>query len=159
MISISDHKKLFLLRHSDAEYISKSGKDFDRKLSQEGEQKILRYKEKYQHILHVDAVFCSSSLRTRETLRLLNLPINACSLHDELYTATTYELISFLEAIPTHVNSILLVGHNPGLSDLVSYLIDEQMDMNPFQLVEIELEILEWNLISKGIGTEKRNIF
>lgn len=45
MISISDHKKVFLLRHSDAEYISKSGTDFDRKLSQEGQQKILHYKE------------------------------------------------------------------------------------------------------------------
>ena len=158
MISISDHKKVFLLRHSDAEYISKSGTDFDRNLSQEGQQKILNYKEKYQHVLNVEAVFCSSSHRTRETLRLLNLPINACSFHDELYGATTYELISFLQAIPPFATSVLLVGHNPGLSDLVSYLIDERIDMNPFQLVEIELEISEWKLITKGIGIEKRNL-
>ena len=159
MTSISALKKLYLLRHAEAQLFSASGNDFDRKLSSTGQNNILNAAPVYRESLTVDAVFCSSASRTKETWKLLNLNVGTCSFHSELYGASSDELFHFIQGIPNVFSHVLLIGHNPGLSDLASYLTDEFYSLKTGQLLEIELESSEWKMISRGIGTEKRNIF
>jgi phosphohistidine phosphatase len=153
------HKKIFLLRHSDAEYSSLTGTDFDRKLTSVGIEKILQYKDDYLKTLAVDAVFCSTAARAKETLEVLKISIENCSFHKELYEATVEDLIHFIQSISNQFKSILLVGHNPGLSSLASYLCEDLFLLNTCQLIELDLEIVDWKLLTRGIGTEKRNFF
>ena len=159
MTSISALKKLYLLRHAEAENNSASGKDFDRKLSSIGQNNILNAVPIYRKTLTVDAVFCSAASRTKETWKLLNLNLGTCSFHSELYGASSDELIHFIQGIPNVFSRVLLIGHNPGLSDLASYLTDEFYSLKTGQLLKIELEALDWKMISRGIGIEKRSIF
>jgi len=159
MISISALKKLYLLRHAEAELFSASGKDFDRKLSSTGQNSILNAAPIYRKSLTVDAVFCSAATRTKETWKLLNLNSGNCSFHTELYGASSDELIQFIQGIPNVFSRVLLIGHNPGLSDLAMFLTDEFYSLKTGQLLEIELESSDWKMISRGIGIEKRNIF
>jgi len=159
MISISALKKLYLLRHAEAELFSASGKDFDRKLSSTGQNSILNAAPIYRESLTVDAVFCSAASRTKETLKLLNLNSGTCSFHTALYGASSDELIQFIQGIPNVFSGVLLIGHNPGLSDLATFLTDECYSLKTGQLLEIELESSDWKMISRGIGIEKRNIF
>ncbi len=154
-----NRKKIFLLRHSDAEYSSSTGMDFDRKLTILGIEKVLQYRTDYLKIIAVDAVFCSTASRTKETWKLLNLNLGTCSFHSELYGASSDELIHFIQGIPNVFSRVLLIGHNPGLSDLASYLTDEFYSLKTGQLLKIELEALDWKMISRGIGIEKKSIF
>jgi phosphohistidine phosphatase len=159
MTSISAHKKLYLLRHAEAELFAASDQDFDRKLSSTGQNNMLQVGSIYRNTLSVDAVFCSAATRTRETWKLLNLDKGTCSFHTELYGASSDELIQFIHGIPNVFSRILLIGHNPGLSDLASYLTDEFYSLHTGQLLEIDLESSDWKMLSRGIGVEKRNIF
>jgi phosphohistidine phosphatase len=65
-------------------------------------------------------VLCSSAVRTRETLDAI-LPVLGdpeVLIEDALYGASADGLLSRLRAVPDSAESVLLIGHNPGIGDL-----------------------------------------
>ena len=65
-------------------------------------------------------MLCSSAVRTRETLDAI-LPVLGgpeVEIEDGLYGAWADALLSRLHAVPDSVESVLLIGHNPGIGDL-----------------------------------------
>ncbi|MEV4940541.1 SixA phosphatase family protein [Streptomyces zaomyceticus] len=74
-----------------------------------------------------DLVLCSPARRARRTWELaaaeLDSPVPAPTVHDpRLYGAGDAELLDVLHGVPDEVATLLLVGHNPGLEDLVLLL-------------------------------------
>lgn len=75
--------------------------------------------------LRPSLVLCSTARRARETLELLQdalgdrLPIQ---LEPGLYLADAATLLTRLRHLPREVPSVLLIGHNPGLQELVAEL-------------------------------------
>jgi phosphohistidine phosphatase len=72
-------------------------------------------------------VICSTAVRARETWALATAAANAVSHDERVYAATHEELMSVLDEVPADVGVAALVGHNPGLSDLVVALTSEQV--------------------------------
>ena len=67
-------------------------------------------------------VLCSTATRARETLEALAPALAAgvqVCLEDDLYAAGVEELLIRLHRLPDSETAVLLVGHNPGLQDLV----------------------------------------
>ena len=48
---------------------------------------------------------------------------------------------------------ILIVGHNLGISDLVSYFTEEFIEMQTAEYICIDFELDSWIETSKGLGT------
>lgn len=74
-----------------------------------------------------DLVLCSPARRARHTWELaaaeLGSPVPTPTLHEpRLYGADGDELLDVLHGVPDEVATLLLVGHNPGLEDLVLLL-------------------------------------
>lgn len=74
-----------------------------------------------------DLVLCSPARRARRTWELaaseLDSPVPTPAVHDpRLYGADDAELLDVLHGVPDEVATLLLVGHNPGLEDLVLLL-------------------------------------
>jgi phosphohistidine phosphatase len=70
-------------------------------------------------------VLCSSSLRTRETARLMREAVPELpepAVETGLYHASPQRLLDRLRALDDMVSSVMLVGHNPGLSALTRKL-------------------------------------
>jgi len=69
-------------------------------------------------------VLCSSALRTRETLDLLRSTLGevAVEVEEQLYGASSETLLERIRSVPDEVDSVLLIGHNPGLQDLALLL-------------------------------------
>jgi phosphohistidine phosphatase len=66
-------------------------------------------------------VLCSSAVRTRETLDAIRPALSGepeVLIEDELYGAMADGLLSRLHAVPASADSVLLIGHNPGIADL-----------------------------------------
>jgi phosphohistidine phosphatase len=64
-------------------------------------------------------VLCSSARRTRDTLALLELGKDvAVEIEDELYGAGPPDLLDRLRRVDAQVDSVMMIGHNPGLQDL-----------------------------------------
>ena len=67
-------------------------------------------------------VLCSSALRTRETLERIGPALGEeVSVHfeRELYAASEQGLLERLRGLEEEVDSVLVIGHNPGLERLV----------------------------------------
>ena len=63
-----------------------------------------------------------------------------------LYHARPDAVIDVLRTIPTAAQrSVMIVGHNPGLEDLVAQLTGEHRNLPTAALVQIDVEIDRWN--------------
>ena len=119
-------RNLFLLRHAKSDRTQQIT-DFDRPLNGRGRDAALRIgKWMKRHRIQPEWVICSPALRTRETLDLLRSKLK---ISDELidfdkraYLADVRTLLAILARCPKDMSNILLVGHNPGLEELLDYL-------------------------------------
>lgn len=87
----------------------------------------------------VDLAICSTAVRTRETLALSGLTPGSVTYDGRVYAATYQELLSVVDELPDEVTTAALVGHNPGLSDLVHTLTNE-----PLELKTSAVAVLTW---------------
>lgn len=72
-----------------------------------------------------DLVLCSPAERARQTWELVSeRPVRADEVrYDErIYDATTGDLLNLVQGLPDAARSVLVIGHNPGLSYLVTVL-------------------------------------
>ena len=67
-----------------------------------------------------DLVLCSSALRTRQTLERMTSAFGEAEVlvEDELYGAGDDELLERLHRVSEGLQTVALIGHNPGISDL-----------------------------------------
>jgi len=112
---------LYLLRHAKSDWSDHSLADAMRPLSTRGRrdaQRLASFLES-AHI-HPDLVLCSTAARTRETLEAVSGALGGAriELEEGLYGASAEALLDRLAAVPDTVNSVMLIGHNPGLQAL-----------------------------------------
>jgi phosphohistidine phosphatase len=91
------------------------------------------------HAGDVDLVICSTATRARETLALSGLAASEVRHDERVYAASYQDLMSVLDELPDKVGTAALVGHNPGLSDLVRVLTGE-----PVELKTSAVAVLTW---------------
>ncbi|MFI1282100.1 SixA phosphatase family protein [Streptomyces sp. NPDC020858] len=75
-----------------------------------------------------DLVVCSSARRTRQTWDLVAAEFGATTpvIHDaRIYRATAGELLGVVREVPAHVRTLMLIGHNPGVQELILLLAGE----------------------------------
>jgi phosphohistidine phosphatase len=94
---------------------------------------------------------CSTALRARQTWELASAqwgtppPVR----HDpRLYAADADELLAVVHEVPSGVGTLLLVGHNPGLEDLVLELagdgLDDTLDRVRTKFPTSAIAVLSW---------------
>jgi phosphohistidine phosphatase len=69
----------------------------------------------------IDLALCSTATRTRQTLERLGAAIPTI-LSDRLYLATPGEMLAQIQATDAAVETLLMVGHNPGTHVLLGLL-------------------------------------
>jgi len=144
---------LHLLRHSKTNQISSSGKDFDRKLLDRGKEQARMMAEHFKNMsIAQTSVYCSSAIRTRETLAILQEEIifSEITYLDDLYLASQASLLQFLWE--KDAEDIMIVGHNEGLSDLASYCMGSEIHLKTCSYIKINISALNWQeaIASKG---------
>jgi phosphohistidine phosphatase SixA len=123
--------ELILLRHAEAVPIEKVGDDQQRPLSGRGEQEAQAAgKWLAAHRSRPDRVLCSPSRRTDETARLALAAMDsppALQMAGEIYDASPGELLALLDQ-HGDAETVMLVGHNPGIERLVALLVEGRSD-------------------------------
>jgi len=127
---------LLLFRHAKSAWDTGAAKDFDRPLAGRGERDapIMGNWLKSQGIIP-DAVVSSSALRARQTSEAAcqNMGIKGKEINwdSRVYAATVSELLNVLKEYKKSPKTIMLVGHNPGLEDLMEYLLGDGLQIPP----------------------------
>lgn len=115
-------KHLFLLRHAKSSWDDPGLADHDRPLAPRGNRaaKVIAEHLREERIAP-ELVLCSSSRRTRETLDRIAPALGdevRVEVERELYAASADRLLERLRAVDDDVESVMLIGHNPGLEQL-----------------------------------------
>lgn len=153
-------KKLILVRHAKAEKDSASLKDFDRDLNRKGviQANVSAYFMKF-HQYKPDLVLCSGAKRTRKTFQILQPPLfiskDQVVFNDHLYLVEKDKILKEIKNTHETIDCLMLVGHNFGISDVLSDLIGEQRTMSTADVAVLELNVQSWSDIVSGIASLK----
>ena len=119
-------RTITLLRHAKSSWNQPGAADFARPLSPRGRRACSAVKAVLRRRKTApDVVLASSAVRTAETLRRIapQLPAEpAVMLEKRLYLASAAKLLARLKALDDAFQSVLLIGHNPGLQRLALLL-------------------------------------
>jgi phosphohistidine phosphatase len=110
---------LYVLRHAKSSWDDPGLSDHDRTLAPRGLKATKLLAEHVrEHDIHPALVLCSTAVRARETLEGIGLD-GQRSIEEELYTASAGQWIERLNRVPAETESVMIVGHNPALQQLV----------------------------------------
>ena len=147
-------KKLALIRHAKAEKDTLA-KDIDRPLKYTGIQDARFMAERLKDSKQAPQILVTSpALRTKTTAEIfadyLSLP--EPEINGSIYQATVQTLLKVINSLPSQYDFIGLVGHNPGVSEILDYLTDEQREVHTCTVALIDFEANDWGLITKSSG-------
>jgi phosphohistidine phosphatase len=149
-------KFLYLLRHGEAEPGIGHIGDIKRPLSEVGKSHIKRLlKTLKDRQTEFDLVLLSPSIRTSQTAKIISegIPSKITVVENEIYDAEVGDLLKIIQNTESLNRKILLVGHNPALSGLVTYMTgDDSINMNPGMMAIIEIVVDDWPHIGKETG-------
>ena len=156
-------KQLILLRHAKAKRRADDGTDEHRPLSNRGTQDA-KLVGRYLRDLEVkpNLIVHSTAIRTTGTAYAICNELHPTPMtlgEDGLYLASEAVIMDCIRRTEPEVNSLLLVGHNPGIADLAFYMkesYDEPLEINEFKAYPpaacaiFQLDIDDWNNALRG---------
>jgi|TARA_B110000263_G_scaffold74978_1_gene65448 phosphohistidine phosphatase len=122
------------MRHAKSDWSGPQISDFERPINKRGTRNAIRVGQWMNENNHIpQKIISSPALRAKETIELVTEQISKFNLEDltyedELYLAGFTQLIEFINTFKDKVQSLMLVGHNPGIENLVNYLCDRSGD-------------------------------
>lgn len=158
-------KYLYIIRHAKAESPSREVEDHDRKLINKGIKRANNLNKWLKSKNHnLEALFCSSSLRTLQTMDIishdLNYSVNKI-VDKKLYGASDEMLLNYISFLDDKLNNVGIIGHQPGLQELAFTLVssyaegyDKVLNSNfsTSNAILILLNIKRWDQISSRVG-------
>ncbi len=152
-------KKLIIIRHCKSSWLDPSLSDYERPLNKRGRNDGYKMSnELSKKIKHVDLLISSSSKRTKLTSNIFidKININEIEYRDDFYHSSSENIISILEKINNSFKSVIIIGHNPGFTDLVNKLTNINLFNLPTTgVVIVNLNIKNWDqILTKNTGYE-----
>jgi phosphohistidine phosphatase len=150
-------KTLLLLRHAKASRDDSGIPDHDRPLKPSGKKDAKQIGRLLSEAKLVPTLIVSSTaVRARKTAskaaKQMNYP-RAIELSDRLYLSTPHDHLAVVQALADAEDCVLLVGHNPGISQFLSELTDTASELSTAELAQIALPINHWaDLTGSDVG-------
>jgi phosphohistidine phosphatase len=147
-------KKLVLIRHAKAEKDT-SVKDIDRPLKYIGIQDAAFMAERLkENSLVPQIIITSPALRTKTTAEIFadHLLLPDPETNKSIYQASQQALLKVINRLPDQYDFIALVGHNPGIAEILYYLTGESREVHTSTVALIDFETDDWASISGDTG-------
>jgi len=146
-------KTLFLARHAKSDWNQAGYSDFDRPLNARGEldapvmASYLQSKYKLDLIVSSDA---ARALATATEYKKALTPEQEIDRQHSLYNASHLAINDVVQNISDSHAAVMLVGHNPGMSDMVNYYCNQAIDMSTCSVAIIRFSVSSWREIQKA---------
>lgn len=143
-------KTLYIIRHAKSSWSSNAENDFDRPLNQRGKRDAPLMGE----VLYVKQVFpdlflSSSAKRAKKTAKKIARKIGYDKKNilykESLYLAAPEEIIAEIKSVDNSIHSLAVVGHNPGMTEIINLLSNVHIDNLPTcGIAALSIEIDQW---------------
>jgi phosphohistidine phosphatase len=156
---MATHRTLIVLRHAKSDQ-HLGLPDLDRPLNDRGRQQApeagtwLALQWLGAHGGSIDLAIVSTAVRTRETWDLVSAQLDPpppSRFEEVVYNAPLEALVQVVAELPDDAATVLLVGHNPGVSEVVHELTGEQVEMPTAAIAVIALPS-DWSSIAPNCG-------
>lgn len=151
-------KRLIIVRHAKSSWTDITLADIDRPLNERGERDAPRMAKRLKEKnLAIPVMLSSPAVRALTTCRVfartLQFPENQIRIVKNLYHANEDMILAIVQSIPENVDTVMLFGHNPGLTDFVNALVDADIENIPTTgIVCSKLNIASWDAIDWSCG-------
>ena len=141
-------KTLLVLRHAKSSWNDPELDDHERPLNERGRRdgplmgELVR-----EYGLIPDIVISSDAVRARLTAEAVAEAARYAGeilLDPHLYLASPDDILSLLRTVRENAETVMIIGHNPGLEELVEQLTGERPDLPTAALAHIVLKIDQW---------------
>lgn len=148
-------KRIYFLRHAKAEKTAKN--DLKRELSDKGKDDIKNLSKRLKKDnIKIDIIFTSNANRAVKTAKILtnNIKFKGEIIIVEEFYGKNYEFyFNFIKAIPNNFENILIIGHNPAITEICEFLSGMVISNVPTcGFLSLEFENLNFNEIEKNSG-------
>jgi phosphohistidine phosphatase len=160
-------KTLTVLRHAKSSWDDAVARDFDRPLNTRGQRAAVTVgRHMRSEGLAFDHVVASPAVRIVETVEQVETGYGSALAPEwdrRIYLASASTLLDVVHELPAGANSALLIGHNPGLEDLVLMLVPDRVGdllrdsveekFPTAALAMITFDTDDWGAIRSSAGT------
>jgi phosphohistidine phosphatase len=141
-------KTLLLMRHAKSDRDDPTFEDHERPLTERGKKAAKRMGQ-LLHDEHLvpDLILSSTAVRARKTASKVAKKTGyagAIELHRRVYMADPATLLAVVQELVPNRDRVLVIGHNPGMSDFLSELTKSMQDMPTATVAQIELPVKNW---------------
>ena len=149
-------KFIYIARHAKSSWAYDEIRDVDRPLKKRGIQDAyLMAKLMQKEITHIDAFIASHATRALSTATIfasvLNFPLSNLCIKKSLYDFSNGYLVKVIKALDDNFKTIIIFGHDHGISNFVNEFGDQRIEHIPTcGVVGIEFDIAHWKNIKKG---------
>jgi phosphohistidine phosphatase len=156
-------KRLTLMRHGDARWQDAGLADIERPLSRRGTSAVETMARKLLELeLVPDLLVASPARRTQQTAEIvareLSLPARRVLREESLYLAGPAEILKVAQGTGPRVAHLMLIAHNPGLSELVQQFVptSEGHGLGTAAVCTISFESADWTALNAAAVREAR---
>ena len=151
-------KRLFLVRHAKSSWKHPELTDFERPLNKRGQRDApemgMRLADRE---IDLDLMVSSTATRAITTARTIagkiGYPMSRIVEEEAIYAAHWSGLMGVIQDLPDESETALLVGHNPGFTELAAYLMGVRLDNLPTcAVVCAAFDVKSWHDVAKGGG-------
>ena len=141
-------KTLILLRHAKSSWKDESLPDFERPLNRRGKEAsdlVGRYLK--EQMIVPDLILSSPSVRARETVERVAKKAGWTTeirFDPRIYEGSGLGLLEVISQIENDRKTALLVGHNPGLEELLMLLTGDNKRLPTAALAKVEIKAAKW---------------
>lgn len=150
-------KTLLIVRHAKSSWDHPDMDDFDRPLNERGFRNAPEMARRLVlRELLPELILSSPALRAIATARLFNQQFgrmnDGLKMEKSIYEASRQDLVKLIARQNPDLQIIMIIGHNPGLSDLVNWLCESEIILPTCGMAEIRIDDFKWNGWAKGCG-------
>lgn len=148
-------KTLTLLRHAKSSWDERFSSDRERALNERGERDApIMGKRIEEHGIRPSLIICSPAVRAWTTAKIvaqqISYPIEFLQREDNLYLASLDTLLDIVVAQSDEFNNLMIVGHNPGLTDFANFLSPGLTNNLPTAgVVSVNIDRDDWKLYER----------
>ena len=152
-------KRLYLLRHAKSSWDDGGLPDVARPLNKRGMRDAPAMGKRFSaRGFMPDIIVSSGAVRAETTARAvareMGYPANRIRREDALYLAGPATLLEIVRRADDELDSLMLVGHNPGMTDFANSLSDLRIDNLPTcGLYCVDFAVAGWRDVEAGAGT------
>jgi phosphohistidine phosphatase len=151
-------KTIILMRHAKSSWKYPELKDIDRPLKKKGEKdSVMMAQVLKESALPVDGIVSSPAVRAKATASAVagELGISSSSVveNPRIYLESKNKLLHEINALDDRWNTVVMVAHNPALTDLANMLNGKSFDRMPTaSVIAIQFDCNSWKEVEKKNG-------